>query len=375
MKKLLLASAISAAFAVPTAVVAQTAPAAPTLEKVLEASGISLSGYIDAAYTKSNRNLETGSSPRVFDSQNDSFALHQFGLQVAKQPKEGFGGLVNITAGKDAQVIHSFPESSTSANSLFDVTQAYGQYATGPLTVIFGKFVTLQGSEVIWTPSNVNFSHSILFGAIPFTHTGMRGTYAVNDMVSLTVGLNNGWDQLTDGNRSKTLELGATITPIKPLTIVISDYNGKDSAAVGGAQAVGAAQGTRNSLNVVATYTITDPLSVGVELLSVSQENVGVPASTAKYDGVAGYVTYMITPKIRAAARVERFNDKDGFHFATAATKFAEATLTAAYLASDSFEIRGEVRTDRANQSVFTDFDGGASKNLLTFAVQTLFKF
>jgi len=37
-----------------------------------------------------------------------------------------------------------------------------------------GKFVTLAGSEVIWSPSNSNFSRSILFGAIPFTHTGVR---------------------------------------------------------------------------------------------------------------------------------------------------------------------------------------------------------
>src|SRR5713101_9999788 len=147
MKKLFLASAVSALFAVPATVLAQAKPApVPTLDKVLEASGIAVSGYIDAGYTHSDRNVETAFSTRVFDSQNNSFALHQFGLQVAKQPKEGFGGLVNITIGKDAQVIHSFPEGVTtpptpaSATSMFDVTQAYAQYAGGPLTVIAGKF-------------------------------------------------------------------------------------------------------------------------------------------------------------------------------------------------------------------------------------------
>jgi len=111
MKKLFLASAVSALFAVPATVLAQAKPApVPTLDKILEASGISVSGYIDAMYTHSDRNqVAPAFTTRVFDLENNSFALRQFGLSVAKQPKEGFGGLVNITAGKDANVIQSFP--------------------------------------------------------------------------------------------------------------------------------------------------------------------------------------------------------------------------------------------------------------------------
>src|SRR5512136_1899648 len=121
MKKIVLASAISALFAVPATVLAQAKPpAVPTLDKVLEASGITTSGYIDAGYSYANRNIEgTGTPPgvstRVFDSQNNSFALHQVGLTMAKQPKEGFGGLVNVTMGKDANVIHSFPETGNTS--------------------------------------------------------------------------------------------------------------------------------------------------------------------------------------------------------------------------------------------------------------------
>src|SRR5712691_12908927 len=146
MKKLLIASAVSAAFAAPTVALAQAARA-PTLSQVLDASGINVSGYLDAAYSYANRNL-AAFSDRVFDSQNNSFALHQFGLQVAKQPSRGFGGVVNITVGSDAQVIHAFPETTDPTGSMFDITQAYGQYSTGGLTLMAGKFVTLAGSEV-----------------------------------------------------------------------------------------------------------------------------------------------------------------------------------------------------------------------------------
>src|SRR5258706_15123305 len=92
MRKSVMTLAVTSVFALPTLALGQAAPApaAPTLDKVLEASGISLSGYVDTAYQHADRNIEGGFSTRVFDSQNNSFVLHQVGLQMAKQPKEGF---------------------------------------------------------------------------------------------------------------------------------------------------------------------------------------------------------------------------------------------------------------------------------------------
>ena len=373
MKKLLIASAVSAAFAAPTVALAQAARA-PTLSQVLDASGISVNGYLDLGYTHADRNIEGGAgvSTRVFDSQNNSFALHQFGLSVSKLPTRGFGGLVNVTVGSDAQVIHSFPE-APGGGSVFDVTQAYAQYADGQLTLIAGKFATLQGTEVIWSPTNTNVSRSILFGAIPFTHTGVRATWAVSDTVNLIAGINNGWDQLTDRNRDKTVELGATFNPIRPLNISVSGYSGKEPAPL----PTSPGSGTRTSINGVGSYNISNAISVGAELLNVSQDiPVGGGATTsAKYTGLAAYGSYMFTPKLRGVARVEQFDDKDGLHFGVAGTKYRELTATGAYLASDSFEARAELRRDQATNAVFRDFNGTFSKTLMTIAVQGLYKF
>jgi hypothetical protein len=312
--------------------------------------------------------------------------LNQFGLTVAKQPKEGFGGLVNITVGKDAQVIHSFPENNppatvTTATSMFDITQAFAQYAGGPLTLIAGKFTTLHGTEVIASTGNTNISRSILFGAVPFTHTGVRATWALSDTVSLIAGVNNGWDQLTDANKGKTAELGATLNPIKPLSITVSGYSGQEVTSL-----APFTTGTRSSLNAVASYTIIDPLSVGLEVLSVSQENAGGGTTKAKYNGAALYVTYMFTPKLRGVLRAESFDDKNGFHFApgaplgpfaTSDTKYKEVTATVSFLANDSFEARAEVRRDQANNPVFFDFSNTpvASKSMTSIALQGLYKF
>jgi hypothetical protein len=381
MKKILIASAVTAAFAAPATALAQ---AVPTLDRVLGASGITMSGYIDTAYSYANKNIGSpgGFSDRVFDSQNNSFALHQFGLTVSKTPKEGFGALVNLTVGSDAQVIHSFPEAAGtgSGSSMFDVTQAYGQYASGRMTVKAGKFTTLAGTEVISSADNTTFSRSILFSAVPFTHTGVRASYDASDTITLYGGLNNGADQLTDSNRGKTLELGATLNPMKALTITVSNYRGDESAAAPGTPAPAPTpQGTRNTFDVVANLILSNPLSVGLEFLNVTQENTAV--GTAKYQGLAGYVTYMFKPQWRGVLRAELFSDKDNFHFASGAValgtevKYSELTAALSYLPTSNVELRGEVRADRANTAVFIDSSGSTSKSLMSFALQGIYKF
>jgi hypothetical protein len=241
-----------------------------------------------------------------------------------------------------------------------------------------GKFVTLAGSEVIWSPSNSNFSRSMLFGAIPFTHTGVRASYAVGDTVILFGGLNNGWDQLTDANKGKTVELGATLSPIKPLTVTVSGYFGKESAVAPGTPG-GGAQDMRNSLNAVATYTINNAMSVGGEILYVSQDRpVG---GSAKYNGVAGYFTYNLNSQWRVAGRAEMFDDKNNFHFnsgrvaAGTDVKYNELTATLSYLPNSSVELRGELRGDRANNAVFVDSNGTTAKTLQSLAFQGIYKF
>ena len=376
MKKLLIATAVSAAFAAPTTALAQAARV-PTLGQIFEASGLNVSGYIDAGYTYANRNVEAGGfSTRVFDSQNNSFALHQFGLTVAKQPKEGFGGVVNLTIGSDAQFIHSFPEGPST--NTFDLTQAYGQYASGSLTLMAGKFVTLAGSEVIASTGNMNISRSLLFGAVPFTHTGVRAGYALSDMITFYGGVNNGWDQLTDVNKGKTLELGASIIPMKPLTINVTGYFGKESATAPGAPG-GGPQDQRSLLNVTANYTINNVMSAGGEVLYVNQDRpVG---GAAKYNGVAGYFTYNLSSQFRLAARAEMFDDKNNFHFApnnqaaNTDVKYNEVTATLAYLPNSSAELRAEVRMDRANNAVFINSNGSTAKSLQTLGLQGIYKF
>jgi Putative beta-barrel porin-2, OmpL-like. bbp2 len=330
--------------------------AAPSIFDVLDASGITATGYVDVSWEHLSGDgaFSSFTPDRVFDARHDSFTVNQAAITIAMQPKEGFGALVNLTAGQDAEIIKSYPNTGGSA---FDVTQAFVQYATGPLTIIGGKFVTLAGAEVINPTTDSNFSRSILFGyAIPFTHTGFRGTYAFTDQVSLTLGVNNGWDQVSDANKDKTLEFGLTLTPIKAFTFVIDGYVGKEPLGIVNNVAT-AAEGTRYIVDVVATWAVNDKFTIVANYDNGQQKDASFGASKDKYqwDGAAIYFNYAFTDQWSASLRGEYFDDKDGYRTGVVdplsgdGQKWKEATLTLGYAPTKHFVLRIEGRYDKSN--------------------------
>jgi len=329
-------------------------PTAPSLTAVLTASGVDIHGYLDTAYSYLSGTgvFTSGVADRVFDTEPNSFNLHQAALIIDYQPKEGFGGLVNLTAGRDARVTAAAGE--TTGN--FDLTQAFVQYAHGPLTIIGGKFVTLAGTEVINSTLDVNYSRSILFGyAIPFSHTGARLTYAASDQVTVIVGVNNGWDQLQDANKQKTAELGVSFTPNKVFSLAVQGYSGVEQLS-GGTFIGAGTHGVRSLVDAVGTYNATSQLTFILNVDWGRQENftslVDGTSIKAKWDGAAGYVNYQVNDLWRLSVRAEYFDDQDGYRTGVI-QKWKEATLTLAYLPTKFIELRAEVRGDKSDSSVF----------------------
>lgn len=364
----------------------QAKPSVPTFGQIMDASGIKFSGYVDASYTyltgtgtftPTPGTFTSGTANRVFDTERNSFNLHAVDLTVASLPTNGFGGMAEISAGSDADVMSSAGMSNTDQ---FDVTQAYVHYANGPLMVIAGKFVTLAGAEVIRSPDNLNFTRSILFGyAIPFTHTGVRGYYTINDNYKVILGVNNGWDLLKTSaaapSDGKTIEVGAAMTPIKPLSISLAGYYG-DAAVVTGPGGYGA---PRYVVDLVATYNITDNLSVSLNGDVGEQKDAIAVGTDAKWSGLAAYVNWKFASKWRVAGRVESFSDKDGYrtgvNLGTGGQTWTEGTATLAYLASDNAEIRLEGRYDKSDVQAFNMPDGTTKDNQSSVGVEAIYKF
>lgn len=380
---------------------AQEKPAdKPAEPQGLSVFGFDVSGYVDVGYTRlsgfgafnitpAGPGVTIGGPNRVFDYERNSLNLHQVGVTVAKQPKEGFGGLLNVTVGKDADAIASYktdPNDGSGCNlatglsaagscdkDRFDVTQAFLQYATGPVTIIAGKYVTLAGAEVINSSANSNYSRSILFGyAIPFSHTGVRVSYAATDTLTVIGGVNQGWDALKDTNSSMTLELGLLYSPMKQFTLGAQGYSGKER--VGGLVDTGP-QGTRNLIDLVATFNATDKLTFILNYDYATQENAALGGGKAKWNGLAGYINYQISDQWRVSLRGEYFDDQDGYRTGVV-QKWKEATLSLGYSPIKNLELRAEVRGDRSNVPAFVDSSGvTASKDQRSFGLQAIYKF
>lgn len=356
-------------------------PVVGSFHDLLSSSGIEVSGHIDLSYTtlSGTGRFTSGVPNRVFDTERNSFNVQAIDVTVARLPKEGFGGLVDLTLGRDANVIAAYdtsPNDGTASGKKddFDITQAFAQYATGPLTVMVGKYVTLSGAEVIKSPANSNFSRSILFGyAIPFTHTGIRATYAVNDALSLIAGINNGWDDFKDTNSQKTAELGLTYTPNDIVSLAFSGYSGTEQVA----GPLDTAQGRRDLIDAVATFTLTEKLKFVLNYDKGTQRSALLASGatgTARWDGLAAYLNYEFNNQWRVSLRGEYFNDKDGYR--TGVTqRWKEATLTVAYMPSKQVELRAEVRGDRSDVPSFLQTDGTAKRSQQSFGLEGIYKF
>ncbi len=384
-RKLLVATITAAVSAVTLAEEKKMAekPAVPTLGQVMDATGISVNGYVDASYTylSGSGTFTSGAANRVFDTERRSFNVNALDLTVAALPPEGFGGLANLTAGSDAKVITA----AGTQGDEFDVTQAYVHYAKGGLMLIGGKYVTLSGAEVIKSPANTNFSRSILFGyAIPFTHTGVRAYFtpggsavAPDGKWTFIAGINNGWDvqsesqqgTAADGTQGlgKTIELGVNGAIGKSVLLAAVYYGGDESLGA-------ATTGRRDLLDLVATINATDSLSFVLNFDTAKQEDALGAGSDAKWSGLAGYVNYKFSDQWRLSVRGEYFDDKNGFR--TGVTqKWKEVTATVAYMPSNNVELRGELRYDKSDQNSFNQPDGTIKESQNSLGLEAIYKF
>lgn len=363
-------------------------PVLPAISDILDASGITVNGYVDVSYEHLSGlgYFSSGTADRVFDARHDSFTLHQAALTIARQPKEGFGVLVNLTAGQDAEVIKSYPNQG---GSNFDVTQAFVQYATGSWTFIGGKFVTLAGAETINPTTLSNFSRSILFGyAIPFTHTGFRASYALNDQIGLTLGVNNGWDQVSDANKQKTVEFGVTFAPVKGVTLVLDGYFGKEPLGIS-SNVASSADGNRLLVDVVASWAVTDKLTLvgNFDYGEQKDDTAGALIDKYKWDGGAIYVNYAFTDQWSASLRGEILDDKNGYRTGVVdatgrGQKWKEVTLSFGYAPSKNFLLRLEGRYDKSDVAgAFVDDVNNATETVdvndkqSSVAIEAIYKF
>jgi hypothetical protein len=332
---------------------ASTTKAAAALPKWFDE--IAVNAFVSTAYVYNANRPSTGtSSYRVFDFIDNSFNLDvaELVVQIAPTKPNDAGFRVDLAVGNS---IPQVTKSQDQTVAQFDVQQLFVSYIApigSGLRFDFGKYVTHLGYELIegYDGYNDNYSRSILFGyAIPFTHTGVKASYAFSSKVAAMVEVVNGWDLVRDNNHSKSVGAQLALTPVAPLSVLLN--------WIGGPELAGNNHSNRNVFDLVAILKPTTRLTLGVNGDYGKENGTSLvnPGSDAIWKGIAGYATFALTDKFSVGFRGETFHDEDGVRLGTGTkATLSEGTFTPAYKFTDHVLLRGEVRYDKADQPILT---------------------
>ena len=353
---------------------------------------INITFYLDTTYQyvfskPDGEQITDGSRPLYPD--NNTFSINAFTTSVQKTPTldgsivDLFGFRADLLIGEQAGLL--FSAGLGDEDSEVDLYQAFVTLLipAGEQRIYFsaGKFVTLAGFEVIEARNNPNVTRSWLFGnAIPFTHTGLRLAAPVGPF-NLTVGLNNGWDNVDDNNEGKTFEAQAAYTysgdTITDLWIGATYYGGNEDDDN---------NSWRNLFTIVGLMEINEAWVFAVDLDFANEKDVvDLGGDSASWWGIAGYIVADVHPAVNLALRGEVFDDQDGVRIGTPGdgVKVYEVTptisikpfkgLIAGVRYLDNMEWRFEFRWDHADEPFFVEDDGSLSKDQYGLMAQLLY--
>ncbi len=339
-----------------------------------------VTGSIDVNYNYNfNRPANAGGGAvnqyRVFDTNTNTFNVGLMELAIENTPTDWATLRTDLDFGHDTVFYHAAGLGTT---EFFDLQQAYvalkAPIGSG-LTFKIGKFVTMHGNEVIEAAANSNISRGLLFDyAIPFTHTGIMGSYAFTDWLTLDLGVVNGWNNVVDNNNGKSVHGQFTIKPLENLTWILGGTVGPETAGSDGK--------VRALIDTTLSYAPTDQWNFAINYDWGRDSGLVGHAGAADWQGLAGYVNWKPFDKFGLSARGEYFRDDVGFAGPTnialpavASKHIYEGTLTTHWYLADGLDLRFEFRHDQGNKASFLKNGGTAKKYQDTLASQLVYSF
>jgi hypothetical protein len=333
---------------------------------------IEVDGFVDGYYGWAFNKV--GPQVRNFDVNHNNFSLNYVEMAIFKAPtdKSRAGFRVDFGAGDTANLVNLAEPGGK--EYLKYVQQAYVSYLAGKVSLDFGKFVTPMGAEVIESKDNFNYSRGLLFAlAIPYYHMGARIGYAVNDKVSLTGFLVNGWNDVIDNNSAKTVGGSISYKPNAKSGLIVNYLVGKE-------QAPEADGGTRNTVDVVFSYAANARTSLlfnydyGHDNLTTTGPADEAVHTGVAWQGIAFGLKYQANDKWAFSPRYEYYNDGDGFSTGLD-QNLQEFTFTGEYKTPVGLLARFEYRSDFSNKEFFVKDSGATTKTQPTVSVSLIYAF
>jgi hypothetical protein len=308
-----------------------------------ETGGITYGGWLQGGWH--SRDASSGAGLQRFNTHAHRWNTHQAWLFVEKVA-DGSNGLdwgFRVDAmygvdGADTQAFGNSPGRWDFDNGFdhgqfaFAFPQAYIELASGNWSVKAGHFFTLVGYEVVTAPDNFFYSHAFtMYNSEPFTHTGVLGTYNVNDNLTVYGGWTSGWDTGFDTNNGGSSFLGG-------VSVGLSEDATATYIATSGNFGT---RGDGYGHSIVLDTQLTDNFNYVIQGDYLDTDGVGpLGLLPDRQYGINNYFLYTLSDSLAAGIRYEWWN--------VSGVSVNDITFGVNIKLRDNLVIRPEVRHDWA---------------------------
>jgi hypothetical protein len=276
-------------------------------------SSTTLSGYVD---TSAQWNFGTGNAHLPDykfggSSKADGFNLDVIQLRIEKPLDEtdwAAGYRVDLWAGPDANTLGTQSTLATGSGD-FAIRQAYVAlrmpFGNG-IDWKVGVFDSIIGYESVESGNNPNYTRSFGHSIEPQTHTGVLGSYRVNDMLSFSAGIANTMGPRINSRNTSSEEAGpvkaeSSKTYMASIALTAPDSWGFMS---GSTWYAGVVNGTSYYVGGTLATPVTG-LRLGASFDYLDAHNIG-----GETWSVAGYASFQATDKLSLHLRGEYLRDR-----------------------------------------------------------------
>ncbi|WP_031429105.1 porin [Flavimarina sp. Hel_I_48] len=351
-------------------------------------SKLSFSGSVDAYYRTNINSINKFSDPDgegLYMAPGSSFANRPgFALGMANTVFSYEGEKVGAVAdlvfgprGEDAVF------NSTGNSSIVNQLYVYWNVSDN-VTLTFGNWNTFLGYEVISPTANFNYSTSYMFSYGPFSHTGIKADFAIDDNWSAMLAVMNATD-FTEFNPNGSYSFGGQLGYTSGsgstfLNVLVGDQDGNYED-----EGLGENNGTLFQVDLTTGYDLTDTFYLGFNTTynTTSYANDGDYNDYGFY-GFALYAQLALSDTFSLGVRPEYFSEfgEYGAINQIPNTTFydeGDADVFAVTLSGNvkigELTLIPELRMDTASEDAFFDRDLESQKSLGSFVLAAVYSF
>ncbi|MCC4214449.1 porin [Leeuwenhoekiella parthenopeia] len=350
--------------------------------------GFTLSGSVDAYFrqniTAPNKfidvdgdgELDTYPAPGSSFANQPGFALGMANL-VLSYEKGSVGAVADLVYGpRGTDAVFG---STTASSSIVNQLYVYWN-ASEKVKFTFGNWNTFLGYEVISPASNFNYSTSYMFSYGPFSHSGLKADFTIDESWSAMLAVMNSTD-FTDFNPFGSYTFGgqlgySTDSGSTFLNVLYGDQGGNYTDE-GGSDGYG----STFQVDLTTGYDVSDSFYLGLNA-TYNTTAAGDFAEETGFYGVALYAQAALSDSFSIGLRPEYFSEFGDFGAIGGTDANGDANVFAVTLSGNAkvgpLTFIPEFRLDSASEDVFLDdFDGtpSYSGSLGSFLLAAVYSF